>query len=149
MMHLRIMLYTYWTPLPLSRYLDGALCKYSITLHYLLWCVNNIIQVKLDQSKAEPDWLIGQKDGMEGCFPMAYVQLADNDIYPDIPTKSSAKTTAPKEQWPPNDIFPGSDAVYDTPPRSVYPYFVLHFYCACVHLWALSKHCICYCFEFK
>lgn len=75
--------------------------------------------MKLDQSKAEPDWLIGQKDGAEGCFPMAYVQLADNDIYPDIPTKSTAKMSTTKEPWSMTDSFSSVDAVYDTPPRSV------------------------------
>lgn len=37
-----------------------------------------IVQVRPDQSGQESGWMIGRLNGVDGCFPEAYVQLVDD-----------------------------------------------------------------------
>ena len=82
----------------------------------------NCIQVQVDRTGNEPDWMTGSHNNIEGCFPEAYVQaLADepeapnNEGFPSDGFASAFNETRPSKEK--SKAFEQMGNIYDSLPR--------------------------------
>ena len=59
-----------------------------------------MLQVKADQTGAEPGWMCGVCNGREGFFPEAYVQLHNSDAGATIETQQQVQSPSQTNEFP-------------------------------------------------